>query len=103
VCFVGSGAIEMTTGVRVTCEELIRELPDFLDREVTLARRSELERHLEECAHCLEVTQFERSLLDRIRARLVDVALPPGLLSRLTAAMAGASPAPPTAGPDGSP
>jgi anti-sigma factor (TIGR02949 family) len=93
----------MTAGGRVTCEEMIRELPDFLDREVTLARRSELERHLEECAHCLEVAQFERSLLDRIRARLIEVALPSGLLSRLTAAMAAASPRPPTAGSDGAP
>ncbi|MFN0179242.1 MAG: anti-sigma factor family protein [Gemmatimonadales bacterium] len=93
----------MSAGAGVTCEELIRELPDFLDREVTLARGSLLERHLEECAHCLATYRFERGLLDRIRAQLAAVALPPDLIRRLTAAIGAAGGGLSTAGPDGTP
>lgn len=73
----------MTTGNRVTCEELVRELPDFLDRELPRARQSTLERHLEECARCLRKHRFEAAVLGQIRARLSGGALPPDLEARV--------------------
>lgn len=71
----------------VTCEELVRELPDLLDREVTALREIELNQHLEDCARCLRKYRFERSLLDQIRARLTGAALPQGLVERVLAAI----------------
>ena len=73
----------MITGMRVTCEELVRELPDLLDREVEADRAAELEEHLEECDRCLRTFRFERALIDQIRARLRATSLSPGLVQRV--------------------
>ena len=73
----------MTTGHRVTCEDMIRELPDFLDRELPTIRLAELQEHLDECARCLRKHQFEASVLDQIRSRLTNIGLPPSLQTRI--------------------
>ena len=73
----------MTTGHRVTCEELVRELPDFLDRELVTIRLAELQEHLDECARCLRKHTFERAILDQIRARLTAVSVPAELEARV--------------------
>ncbi len=73
----------MTIGHQVTCEEMVRELPDFLDRELTTIRLAELQEHLDECARCLRKHQFEASVLDQIRGRLGRVVLPPLLEARI--------------------
>jgi anti-sigma factor (TIGR02949 family) len=77
----------MPTDASVSCEELIRELPDYLDRELPSLRLAELRRHLDQCDHCLQTYRFERSLLDRVRGRLSRVALPDGFTARLLASI----------------
>ena len=73
----------MTTGHRVTCEEMVRELPDFLDRELATIRLAELQEHLDECARCLRKHTFERAVLDQIRARLTAVSFPAEFQARV--------------------
>ena len=70
---------------QVTCEEFVRNLPSFLDREVTAGDRQELEAHLATCVRCLRKFHFERTLLDRIRNRLQAVAVPAALKVRIEA------------------
>ncbi len=84
----------MTTGHRVTCEELVRELPDFLDRELTTIRLAELQQHLDECARCLRKHRVESALLDQIRGRLANVALPPEFEARVLASIGAARSSP---------
>ena len=44
------------------CEEAIHTLYTFLDGELTLERRLDIQRHLEECSPCLEALDFEAEL-----------------------------------------
>lgn len=77
----------MAARARVTCEEMVRELPDFLDRELPAIRQAELQRHLDECARCFRKYRLERSLVDRIHERLSSLTLPPGLAARVLASI----------------
>ena len=70
---------------RASCEELIRALPDLLDGEVSEQRQAALDRHLDECWHCLRTYQVERGVVDVIRARLTAIPIPPDLSDRITA------------------
>lgn len=77
----------MVPADQVTCEELIRGLPALLDGELEgdLARHH---RHLDACAHCLEIYRFERSLLDLLKDRLRRLDPPPGLAGRVRSLLA---------------
>lgn len=80
----------MSLGHRVTCEDLVRELPDFLDRELATIRMAELREHLDECARCLRKYEFDRAVLARIRVRLTSANLPPELEARVLASIGAA-------------
>ncbi len=63
----------------IPCSEVIRVLWDYLDGELTAERAEEIRRHLEVCAGCRAVTQFEEEFLRAVR-RLLDVPPPGGEL-----------------------
>jgi mycothiol system anti-sigma-R factor len=44
------------------CQEAIQTLYGFLDGELTQERRKVIQRHLEECAPCLDAFDFEAEL-----------------------------------------
>ena len=58
---------------RVTCEEFVRALPDFLDGEVEPAWAVRLEEHVGWCVGCLRKYRFEHEVIDGIAARLQSV------------------------------
>jgi predicted anti-sigma-YlaC factor YlaD len=54
-----------------------------------------IDEHLATCAACLREFTFERSVLDQVRHKLREVAVPPELLARISAQLdeaAGESP-----------
>jgi len=68
------------------CEEAIHTLYTFLDGELTVERRLEIQRHLEECSPCLEAFDFEAELKIVI-ARKCRESVPPSLLERVSRAL----------------
>lgn len=44
------------------CSEAVERLYYFLDGELTLERRAVIQRHLDECADCIEAYEFEAEL-----------------------------------------
>lgn len=50
----------------ITCDEVMRQLWDFLDGELTPDRMLAIEAHLATCERCLPHVQFERAFLDAV-------------------------------------
>ena len=48
------------------CEDAIRLLAQYLDRELDSLRAEELERHLRTCRTCYSRAEFERRLMERL-------------------------------------
>jgi anti-sigma factor RsiW len=60
--------IHTSTTHLIDCEATVRLLWDFLDRQLDMPRRAELEAHLRECAECAEHFRFARDFLRELRA-----------------------------------
>jgi anti-sigma factor (TIGR02949 family) len=80
---------------RVTCEEAFRQLDDYLDRELAPEEMRLIDEHLATCAACLREFTFERSVLNQVRDKLRQVAVPPELLARISAQLGEAAGGPP--------
>lgn len=52
----------------VNCEEVLKHLVAYLDRETDAHTTAEIERHLEECRGCFSRADFEKRLKARLRA-----------------------------------
>lgn len=52
----------------VTCEEVLKHLVAYLDREMDAHAAAEIERHLEECRACFSRAEFERRLKAQLGA-----------------------------------
>jgi mycothiol system anti-sigma-R factor len=50
------------SGMGDDCSEAIHRLYHFLDGELTPQRRSDIERHLDDCGPCLQAFDFEAEL-----------------------------------------
>ena len=74
----------MASPDRYTCEEAFRRLDDYVDRELGAEEMQLVKQHLETCVVCASEYEFESSVLDHVRRKVRRVALPPGLLERLT-------------------
>src|SRR3984893_11460238 len=72
------------------CQEAIHTLYDFLDGELTEDRRTEIQRHLQECSPCLEAFDFEAELKLAIAKKCRDQ-VPPALMERVAHALFEAS------------
>ncbi len=72
------------------CEEALRTLYDFLDGELTPARRQAIQHHLDECSPCLEAFDFEAELKLAV-ARCCRDQVPDGLRQRVADLLAQAS------------
>jgi anti-sigma factor (TIGR02949 family) len=72
---------------RYTCEETIRRLDDYLDRELTAHEVRLVNEHLEVCATCASEYTFEARTLERLRDKLHRIAAPADLLAKVSRAL----------------
>ncbi len=70
---------------RSTCEETVRRLNDFLDRELQESEMAIVREHLNACEVCANGFEFNGSVLHAIKAKLHDASLPDGLKGRIFA------------------
>jgi anti-sigma factor (TIGR02949 family) len=70
----------------VDCDEVMRQLFDFLDDEVEEVAGHEIHHHIDECRSCFSRVEFERVLKERVRASKEEV-LPDSLQGRITELM----------------
>lgn len=66
----------------IDCDEVMRQLFDFLDGEVDETAEHEIHHHIDECRSCFSRVEFERVLKERIRGSK-DEALPESLQKRV--------------------
>jgi len=72
---------------RYTCEETIRRLDDYLDRELTPHEMQLVNEHLEVCAMCASEYAFESTALDRLRDTLSRIVAPADLMAKISQAL----------------
>lgn len=53
----------------IDCVEALDRLYEYIDEELTPVRAEEVRLHLEKCAPCLRVSQFEKAYLRFLEAR----------------------------------
>ena len=70
----------------MNCKGVIREISDYLDGELELAVKQELEQHLERCEECKLVVDQTRLTVD-VFCGSEPVDLPPDVQSRLHEAL----------------
>lgn len=70
---------------RSTCEETVRRLNDFLDRELRESEMAIVREHINACEVCTNGFEFTGSVLQAIKAKLHDASLPEGLKARVFA------------------
>ncbi len=70
---------------RRTCEEVVRRLDDYLDRELDESEMALVHEHLNACEVCANGFEFEETVISAIRNKLQDAALPDGLKGRVFA------------------
>ena len=73
---------------RYTCEETLRRLADYLDRELGEAELRLVREHIDTCAACAREYGFEAAVVQQVRAKLRRISAPAELVERLTAALA---------------
>ena len=81
-----SDADEHMGSTDVDCEESVHVLYHFLDGELTEMRRFEIKKHLDRCAPCEEVFEFEAELRRVIADRCKDH-VPDQLRNRIAEAL----------------
>ncbi|MBL3558882.1 MULTISPECIES: anti-sigma factor family protein [Marinobacter] len=51
---------------RISCEEVVQRLFDYLHQELDIDASAEIERHLHRCHDCFSRAEFEQKLRDRL-------------------------------------
>ncbi len=77
---------------RYTCDEALRRLDDYVDRELNEAELRQVREHIETCAACAGVFQTESGRLDQLKQKLRRVAVPADLMARIRNALGGTAP-----------
>jgi anti-sigma factor (TIGR02949 family) len=67
----------------LNCQDAVRRLDDFVDRELDAEELTQVQHHLEHCSHCAAAFAFEASLLAELKQKLRRIAAPPQLLQRI--------------------
>lgn len=68
---------------RMSCEQVLEHLLEYLDRELDARTSAEIDRHLEGCRGCFSRAEFERRLNTRLRD-LESEPAPASLRARIT-------------------
>lgn len=66
----------------ISCEEVLREMSSFIDDDVALELRRQIEEHLRACRNCTVLVNTTRKTLTLV-ADHYSVALPHGVSARL--------------------
>ena len=69
--------------MQATCEAILLQLDDYIDRELSPGDMHMIERHIEDCLRCADRYRFELSLVQEIRSRLRRVRLPGHLVAAI--------------------
>ena len=72
---------------RYTCEQVLRLLDSYVDRELSPRETKQVELHLETCVGCAREAHFERSLLDGLKAKVRSLSVPPSAVRKVEAAL----------------
>lgn len=72
----------------IDCEQALRRLLEYVDRELGDDERAGMERHLRTCRSCFSRMEFERQLKGRIHDLSLDAA-PAGARDRIRALIKG--------------
>jgi len=70
----------------IDCDEVMRQLFDFLDDEVDMGAHEEIHQHIEDCRSCFSRVEFERELRTRVQ-RAGRTEAPKSLERRLSGLM----------------
>ena len=68
--------------IEMSCEEVWRELSNYVDAEVAAELRARMEAHFKACAHCTAVLDGTRNVI-KLVADGVEYELPGGFSQRL--------------------
>lgn len=77
----------MSESTSLSCDDALRLLAQYLDRELGDGDRAEVEQHLATCRSCFSRAEFERRLKDEL-ARLGSSEVPPALKDRIRVLLA---------------
>ncbi len=73
---------------RYTCEEMLRRLDDYLDRELGAEEVARVQEHLQDCEACIREFGFEANVIRAVRTKLRDVEVPQSLMDRVAMSLA---------------
>ena len=68
---------------RYTCEEALRRLDDYVDRELVETELRLVREHLETCAACATQFGVEAGKLEQLKDKLRRIAAPTDLMTRI--------------------
>jgi anti-sigma factor (TIGR02949 family) len=81
----------MTAIDRYTCEEVVRRLDDYVDRELSPHEMQLMREHIETCAACAHEYDFAMATLRTLKARLRRIEVPPDLMAQVALRLAEAA------------
>ncbi|MFL5620856.1 MAG: anti-sigma factor family protein [Gemmatimonadaceae bacterium] len=68
---------------RYTCEEMVRRLDDFVDRELSPREMQLAREHIETCTACAQELAFAEAALRTIKDKLRRIAVPQDLMAHV--------------------
>jgi anti-sigma factor (TIGR02949 family) len=81
----------MTTIDRYTCEEVVRRLDDYVDRELSPREMQLMREHIETCAACAHEYDFAMATLRTLKSRLRRIEVPQDLMAHVALRLAEAA------------
>lgn len=81
----------MTTIDRYTCEEVVRRLDDYVDRELSPREMQLMREHIETCAACAHEHAFAVATLRTLKAKLRRIDVPRDLMAQVALRLAEAA------------
>jgi anti-sigma factor (TIGR02949 family) len=74
----------MTPIDRYTCEEVLRRLDDYIDRELSPGEMQLVREHLETCAVCAQEHTFATETLETLKEKLRRIDVPRDLMTHVS-------------------
>jgi Putative zinc-finger len=78
----------MTKIDRYTCEDVLRRLDDYLDRQLSPGEMELARRHIETCAACAQEVGFSDETLRTMKGKLRRIDVASDLIDRISLALA---------------
>ena len=74
----------MTDPIEMDCAAAANRLHELIDQELTPEIEAAVQRHLDDCAPCMAVYEFERGFRRFMSLKMQSVKAPSGLKGRIT-------------------